>query len=363
MLPIPTGSQVALERKPTVVYGLLLAMFLIHTVVFIITSIDPGLRITILRTFGFIPSHRNFWALFTYVFVHAGWLHLLGNLIFLWIFGAGLEDRVGHAEFTLIFLTSGICSALIHGTGVHPLAYAKPVVGTSGAVAGILGAYLVLMPLAEIRVTGCFFCMPVHGRIAAFWFLPLWFLLELLRAYFSEGGPSAGVAYWAHVGGFLVGVPMGVLLRISEKEQGAGAPSGAEEEANIAARVLEMREGDLRRIVREGDFNLAWELYRRLDEEFPGILLDTGLQLSLASLAEQEGRYAEALALYRALANSNRVEEARARAAYRMGIIYLDREADHRQAARVFQILIRKFPSTDAARGAEEKLEEIFGKP
>jgi tetratricopeptide (TPR) repeat protein len=218
------------------------------------------------------------------------------------------------------------------------------------------------MPLAEIRVTGCCFCLPVHGRIAAFWFLPLWFLLELLRAYLSEAGPHAGVAYWAHVGGFLVGVPMGVLLRVSEGEQEDTALSPSEREANVAAQVLEMREDDLRKIVRRGDFAIAWELYRRLDEEFPGILLDTGLQLSFAALAEQEGRYEEALSFYRALANSNRVEEARARAAYRMGMIYLEKKADPQKAAHIFQILIRKFPMADAARGAEEKLDEIFGK-
>jgi len=360
MIPLPTGARVSLEHPPYVVYGILILLLVVQSVIFIAGIVSPGAPDAILHTFGFVPAHRNYPALLSYVFVHAGWLHLFGNILFLWIFGAGLEDRVGHAEFAVIFLTSGVCSGLIHGAAIHPLGYAMPIVGASGAIAGILGAYLVLMPLTEIRVTGCCLFWPIHTRIAAFWFLPLWFLKELVFASYTGAEAGAGVAYWAHVGGFLVGVPMGVLLRFSEKAGRQSAGSEAEAGENIAAQVLQMREGDLERLVREGNYTLARELHRRIDQEFPGVLLHSGLVLAFAELAEREGDHEEALALYRGLANSNRLEEARARAAYRMGVIYLDKMADPDRAARVFQLLVGKFPGTDAARGAEEQLEHIF---
>jgi membrane associated rhomboid family serine protease len=365
MFLYPTGARTELERPPYVVYGLLISFVVIQTCMMLADLVNPRAHLWVVSTFGFIPARQNWWALVTSLFVHTGtlwgWPHLLGNALYLWLFGAGLENRMGHWAFAIFYLTAGICAGLIHGTGVHPLAYGKALVGASGAVAGVLGAYLVLMPLTDIRLAGCCMFWPVSFHLAAIWFLPLWFLLEFTRAKWGGAGPEAHVAYWAHVGGFLIGIPVGVLVRASESGK-KGKPSEELEETreNVAALMFQRNQRELRGHLVDGDFPAAWLTYSQIQAEFPGALVDSDCQLSLGELAVREGEYHRAIELYRTLANSNRSEEIRARAAYRMGVVYLERLADREQAVRVFQILINKFPETDAARGAEERLSEIF---
>jgi len=361
MFLFPTGTGTALERQPYVVYASMLAMALIQAALTLVWLLDPQLLTAALTTFGFVPARSNLWALVTGLFLHMGWLHLLGNALYLWMFGAGLENRIGHAAFAALFLTAGICSGLIHGTAVHPLGYGKPLIGASGAVAGLLGAYLVLMPFTDIRLVGCCLVWPFSTRIAAVWFLPFWFLLEFVRASWGTSGGGGDVAYWAHVGGFLIGVPIGVMVRLSERARGRAPAEGeAEPDANVAALVFRRKQDDLRSHLHVNDFAAAWALYSQLQLEFPGALLDSDCLLLLADQAVREGRFREAVDLYRSLANSNRSDQVRARAAYRMGVVCLENLADQDRASRVFQILVNRFPDTDSARGAEEYLRDIF---
>jgi membrane associated rhomboid family serine protease len=142
------------------------------------------------------------------MFLHAGWLHLLGNMLFLWIFGNNVEDTMGRLRFLAFYLASGFVAALVqawvtlHYAGVT--AASVPTVGASGAIAGVLGAYFVLLPHARV-VTLLFGFLPVP--ISAMVFLGLWFVFQLWQSGFSLTRPDAGggVAFAAHVGGFLFG--------------------------------------------------------------------------------------------------------------------------------------------------------------
>jgi membrane associated rhomboid family serine protease len=144
---------------------------------------------------------------FTGMFLHASWLHIGGNMLFLWIFGNNVEDVMGRLRFLVFYLASGFVAALaqtwvtLHWAGVH--AASVPTVGASGAIAGVLGAYLVILPRA--RVIGLFGVIPIPFR--AWFFLGLWFVLQLWEADFSitHPGNGGGVAFAAHVGGFLFG--------------------------------------------------------------------------------------------------------------------------------------------------------------
>jgi len=143
------------------------------------------------------------------MFMHASWLHILGNMLFLWIFGNNVEDVMGRLRFLVFYVAGGFAAALaqtfvtIHYAGTS--AASIPNVGASGAIAAVLGAYLVLLPRARV-VTLLFGFLPVP--ISAFIVLGVWFLLQLLQANFSITHPDAGggVAFAAHVGGFLFGV-------------------------------------------------------------------------------------------------------------------------------------------------------------
>ena len=146
---------------------------------------------------------------FTGMFLHASWVHVLGNMLFLWIFGNNVEDVMGRVRFLVFYLAAGFAAALaqawvtLHYSGVG--AASVPTVGASGAIAGVLGAYFVLLPHARV-VTLLFGFLPIP--ISAMFFLGFWFVFQLWQGGFSLTQPDAsgGVAFAAHVGGFLFGV-------------------------------------------------------------------------------------------------------------------------------------------------------------
>jgi membrane associated rhomboid family serine protease len=159
------------------------------------------------RGYQVIPA----WAtLVTSMFLHGGWFHLIGNMMFLWIFGNNIEDVLGRGRFLLFYLCCGVIAALtqaISSYGTH-----VPMVGASGAIAGVLGAYLLLYPSANVRV---FVWIVIFFRIVnvpAWILLGLWFAMQVLSGLERSPG-TPGVAFWAHVGGFVAGVVLVTLLR------------------------------------------------------------------------------------------------------------------------------------------------------
>jgi len=150
--------------------------------------------------------------LVTSMFIHAGIAHIAGNMIFLLIFGAAVEQRLGPIRFLMLYLMAGIFSGFAT-VAIAPHS-AVPVVGASGAIAGILGAYLMLFPRARIAVFWDW--MPIFGRvnISVLFFLLAWFASQLIEGVLTTapGAPPGGIAWWAHIGGFLFGLALGPLL-------------------------------------------------------------------------------------------------------------------------------------------------------
>jgi membrane associated rhomboid family serine protease len=172
-------------------------------------------------------------ALFTIVtsmFLHGGWLHLIGNMLYLWIFGNNVEDRFGRIRFLLFYLAGGLVAAVTQVV-VSPQSDV-PVIGASGAIAAVLGAYLVLYPGARVLslvFLGFFYQLL---QVPAVIVLGLWFLLQLVDGIASLGVDSSanGVALFEHVGGFLTGVAIGLVVRSVARrppERGFGSPDGA----------------------------------------------------------------------------------------------------------------------------------------
>lgn len=147
----------------------------------------------------------------SYMFLHGGWLHLLGNIWSLWIFGDNVEDRLGHLRYLLFYLLCGVAAACLHV--LLNLGSRVPTVGASGAIAGVMGAYLILYPRARIlTLIPLLLIFPVL-EIPAYFFLGAWFFIQSANAFFgffSGTRALAGIAWWAHVGGFVAGI---VLLR------------------------------------------------------------------------------------------------------------------------------------------------------
>ncbi len=206
------------RRKPPIITWTLIV---INIVVFLYEiSLSERERITFFHQWGFVPArflddyfsilagfnyYQNFLSLFTHLFLHGGWLHLIGNMWTLWIFGDNVEDRLGSFRFLLFYLTGGILATI-----VHSLIYSDsviPLVGASGAISAVMGAYFMMYPLARILIFVPLLFIPLFFEVPAFLYLVLWFLLQFYSGLFSLvlPGEIGGIAWFAHLGGFITG--------------------------------------------------------------------------------------------------------------------------------------------------------------
>lgn len=144
--------------------------------------------------------------MFSSIFMHGGWLHVVGNMWFLWIFGDNVEDRLGHFKFAVFYLLCGIVASLAH-VMFHPSSQI-PTIGASGAIAGVLGAYLVSFPRARVHTLFIIFFYIRFLEVPAWVFLVIWFVFQFLSgaSQMAVSQETGGVAYWAHMGGFVIGV-------------------------------------------------------------------------------------------------------------------------------------------------------------
>lgn len=160
---------------------------------------------------GFTIIER-FYPLLTSQFLHGGWLHIIGNMWFLWIFGDNIEDRLGHFKFLLFYLLCGFAAGLTH-VYTNPSSDV-PTIGASGAVAGVMGAYIILYPRAKVLTLIPIFFFIQFVEIPAFIFLGVWFLIQFLSGAFvlAANEVYTGVAWWAHIGGFVIGAVLVIFL-------------------------------------------------------------------------------------------------------------------------------------------------------
>jgi membrane associated rhomboid family serine protease len=221
---IPLRDDIPSRRLPVVSWLLIAANV---TVFLYEVALSPGLR-SLIQARGIVPAEfaadpgGEALTLLSSMFLHGGWGHLLGNMLYLWIFGDNVEDRMGPLRFLLFYLAAGAAAGLAH-VYTQPDS-AIPTVGASGAVAGVLGAYLVLYPRARVLTLLPTFPMTM-AEIPAVFFLGVWFVFQLfsgaLQMSVSRG--SGGVAFLAHIGGFLAGVCFGVLAARATRRRSPAA--------------------------------------------------------------------------------------------------------------------------------------------
>ena len=149
--------------------------------------------------------------LVTSMFLHGGWLHLLGNMWFLWVFGNNVEDSMGHLRFLGFYLATGLVAAMAQ-VAVHP-ASAVPMVGASGAISGVMGAYIILYPRVRVHMFTWLVIYPLRFRMPAWLMLGYWFFLQVVGGLPMLEEESGGVAFWAHAGGFVAGMMLVFLFR------------------------------------------------------------------------------------------------------------------------------------------------------
>ncbi len=172
-------------------------------IVYVLELFYGASREAFFHHFGLVPAQVKIIPLFSYMFLHGGFWHLLSNMWFLYIFGDNIEDRLGPARYLIFYLGCGLASGLAHL--MLNLGSPVPIVGASGAIAGVMGAYLVLFPHARVLTLVPLFFIPLFIEIPAFFLLGVWFVIQLLNAASTTAG-ATGVAWWAHVGGFVAGI-------------------------------------------------------------------------------------------------------------------------------------------------------------
>ncbi|MGB7435453.1 MAG: rhomboid family intramembrane serine protease [Candidatus Acidiferrum sp.] len=157
---------------------------------------------------GYLGFKMAFYPLFTSMFLHGGWMHLLGNMLFLYVFGDNVEDYFGHVGYLIFYLFCGVMSGFFHV--LFNLHSSLPAIGASGAISGVMGAYAVLYPHARVLMLFFVFLIP----IPALFVLGYWFVLQFLEGIGEFGSAaSGGVAWWAHIGGFLIGVLIAAVVK------------------------------------------------------------------------------------------------------------------------------------------------------
>ncbi|MEM8591471.1 MAG: rhomboid family intramembrane serine protease [Pseudomonadota bacterium] len=179
------------------------------------------------RDYGLVPAEftagQNFSGLFTSMFLHGGWMHLLGNMLFLFIFGDNMEEALGHVGFLIFYLASGVAAGLAQV--VFDTTSLVPMVGASGAIAGVMGGYLLLYPRARIDILFIFIIFFRIFPIPAWIMLGIWFAFQVLAGV-ADQAAGGGVAYWAHAGGFVAGMAFALPLWLRRSGQPYEAVDG-----------------------------------------------------------------------------------------------------------------------------------------
>ena len=212
---IPLKNLRPRVRFPAITLALIIVNFLVF---FYQISLSPRALQSFIFTYSLIPVRiqlalaglqftlaEAFLPFVTSMFLHAGWLHIIGNMWFLWLFGGNVEDRLGHVPYLGFYILCGL------GAGVAQTLFSLgskiPSLGASGAIAGVLGAYIVLFPSSKILTLVTLFFWWFFARLPAVLFIGLWFIVQFLSGVSSLGSAAeGGVAWWAHVGGFLLGM-------------------------------------------------------------------------------------------------------------------------------------------------------------
>jgi len=216
---LPLKDNIPTYTRPIITYillGINIMVFLYEL------SLGPELN-TFFKEFGATPFYifhpvglSSYLTLFSSMFIHSGFMHIFGNMLFLWIFADNVEDRLGHIPFIFFYVICGIAGALLHSITAPNSQI--PMIGASGAISGVLGAYILLFPKAKVLALvplGFFLRITYLPSII---FLGIWFLYQFLFGISSIGARGGGVAYFAHIGGFIVGLAFALPFKKSRKK-------------------------------------------------------------------------------------------------------------------------------------------------
>lgn len=221
MVFLPLSDNVPGKKTPYVTYGLILANVVVFLYELYLQQMSSNDFNRFIYTYSVIPreisNFNSMGTLVTSMFLHGGFMHIFANMLFLYIFGNNIEDSMGHPRFFAFYMLCGFAATFLQ-TLVNPSS-AIPNLGASGAIAGVLGAYMITYPKAKVNTLIFFGYFIMMRRISALFFLGFWFVLQLFSGIGSIVAVSqGGVAYFAHIGGFVAGVALCFVFRKKVEE-------------------------------------------------------------------------------------------------------------------------------------------------
>jgi len=392
---IPISTDIPHRRRPIVNETIVLLNVLVYIAGLLTFNRDWLDRDSIANAGAFLMADFKPWTLITYQFIHdpGGIGHILFNMVFLWVFGNAVESRLGRAGYAAFYLTAGCVAALLHGL-LNPH---SPVIGASGSIAGVTGAFLCLFPRSRVRVIYFFFLIGVIV-IPAAWMILLYFVIDLVNQFLEFLGRSGGVAYAAHLGGSLFGftsclllLAFGVVKRqdtdvlsllkqmrrraefravtrsapgvwdqpkhdasLKRTSVSADAPLSPDQQATAEQRA------EINRLLAAHDLQAGAEKYRALTRAWPAAVLPESRQLDVANWFYQQGDTRTAARAYERLLETYPLSRHADQVRLMLAVIYIRRERDSSRA-RVLLDLIRPKLTGQEASLADELASELGG--
>ncbi|MBC8103730.1 MAG: rhomboid family intramembrane serine protease [Cytophagales bacterium] len=388
LIPVRRRRRGGMEGFPFVTVGLLV----INLVLFAGNSQRGGLEEAVAMHWGLIPDQASLLTLFTYMFLHGSWAHVLGNLLGLWLFGPHVEEALGKVEYLLFYLGAGIAGGLMHVVVADiflPAAQSQPLVGASGAIFGVLGLFAVRFWRTRMRVL-LFFNVP------AVWAVGLFALLQFFAGLHSlaDGGATTNTANWAHVGGFAFGMLIAVPLRMREdsraeysledaqKAQAMGqfdisaayyrqtlsaTPNNADAHRALAQVCVQLRQGEaahrhyleaLRLYIKAENARAAAGTYGDALTSFEVFPLGPRLLQRVASACEEAQAYPLALSALSELCRDHPQTPEGEMGLLRLGRLHLAKLNQPQNAAGIFGEFLRMYPDSAWKRHAEQLLRD-----
>lgn len=390
MLLLPLGDDNPTRRRPVVTFTLMALNVLVFVALHVLTS--PETERAWLMAWGFDSAHPFGPQLVTSLFLHATWLHLVGNLLLLWIVGDNVEDKLGPVAFSVVYLVGGMLGCQMF-VGLEQLALGlgsrvgelgpdhPPVVGASGAIATLIGVYVVFFPDARMRLLVWYFFFVSIVRVRARWVLGLWFAYDVWRTVLADFSPEhEGVATAAHLGGGLFGLLAGVTLKrwaggraegsawdvhtgfsVGESSRRPGVHGLTQWEALLVPppppeRQLMDVEDRLTDLVRDGDYEAALELYPSYESHARERPLPGDVQIDLAQELDRRGFVRDALRAYHRYLETEPHGLERAEAKFRIALLHAVHLDDPDAAAPFFRDVLAEHADPNVRDRAREGL-------
>lgn len=379
----PIGDDNPSERTPVVTWGIIGA----NVLVFLLTTKHLSLTDRVAYEYGFVPSRGVWYTWFTSMFLHANLMHLVGNMWFLWIVGDNIEDKLGHLVYLGFYLLSGVVAVGFYLIFTELGAGNTPLVGASGAIAGVLGCYMLFFPEARIRIFyWVFFFLIGVVAVRAKWVIGIWIALQLVEWAATSNQMLGGVAYAAHVGGFLVGIGVALLLkehlrktgrltrRVSvEKQLAENRPASRPAPHRFASPVFENprvqrerdeegffgREEAIAENVKSGLLDVAVERYREYTRMSHAKPIPAWAQIEIAGELFRRKDYEGALEAYRRyLSNFSSGPDA-AEAKFRLGVILARHRREFFRAREYLVQAAMEHPDPQIADFAKKEMDRI----